>query len=128
VDRCGSCAGPVGAVLRFLDHEKDFLHGALQWHQSGKWWAGCCPCLGKGTGAAQPHPKPGWLQPPRAHARRDPSRVACLTGRPKPHLVQAPCSRHHRPMPPHPSPTYERLRHTIAKRMRMSPIDQPLML
>jgi len=31
-------------------------------------------------------------------------------------------------MPPHPSPTYERLRETIAKRMRMSPIDQPLML
>ena len=32
------------------------------------------------------------------------------------------------PMPPHPSPTYERLRHTIAERMRMSHIDQPLML
>ena len=31
-------------------------------------------------------------------------------------------------MPPHPSPTYERLRHTIAERMRMSPINQPLML
>ncbi|WP_255142989.1 hypothetical protein [Synechococcus sp. EJ6-Ellesmere] len=31
-------------------------------------------------------------------------------------------------MPSHPSPTYERLRHTIAKQMRMSPIDQPLML
>ncbi|TVS01930.1 MAG: hypothetical protein EA413_13420 [Cyanobium sp. PLM2.Bin73] len=31
-------------------------------------------------------------------------------------------------MPPHPSPTYERLPHTIAERMRMSPIDQPLML
>ena len=28
----------------------------------------------------------------------------------------------------HPSPTDERLRHTIAERMRMSPIDQPLML
>jgi hypothetical protein len=27
-----------------------------------------------------------------------------------------------------PPPTYERLRHTIAERMRMSPIDQPLML
>ena len=26
------------------------------------------------------------------------------------------------------SPTYERLRHAIAQRMRMSPIDQPLML
>ena len=32
------------------------------------------------------------------------------------------------PMPPHPSPTYERLRQTIAERMRMGPIDQPLML
>ena len=32
------------------------------------------------------------------------------------------------PMPPTPSPTYERLRHTIAKRMRMSHVDQPLML
>ncbi len=31
-------------------------------------------------------------------------------------------------MPPHPSPTDERLRDCIAKRMRMSPIDQPLML
>ncbi len=31
-------------------------------------------------------------------------------------------------MPPTPSPTYERLRETIARRMRMSHIDQPLML
>jgi len=31
-------------------------------------------------------------------------------------------------MPPTPSPTDERLRHYIAKRMRMSHIDQPLML
>jgi hypothetical protein len=31
-------------------------------------------------------------------------------------------------MPPTPSPTYERLRETIAKRMRMSHVDQPLML
>jgi hypothetical protein len=31
-------------------------------------------------------------------------------------------------MPRHPSPTYDRLRHYIAERMRMSPIDQPLML
>ncbi|MCP9902096.1 hypothetical protein KBZ12_15955 [Cyanobium sp. Cruz CV13-4-11] len=30
-------------------------------------------------------------------------------------------------MPPPPSTAYERLRETIAKRMRMSPIDQPLM-
>jgi hypothetical protein len=30
--------------------------------------------------------------------------------------------------PPPPSATYERLRHTIAERMRMSHIDQPLML
>ncbi|MDM7937167.1 MAG: hypothetical protein QUV06_06885, partial [Cyanobium sp. CZS 48M] len=31
-------------------------------------------------------------------------------------------------MPPNPSPTYERLRPTNAQRIRMSPIDQPLML
>jgi hypothetical protein len=31
-------------------------------------------------------------------------------------------------MSPYPSPTYERLREYIATRMRMSPIDQPLML
>jgi len=31
-------------------------------------------------------------------------------------------------MPPTPSPTYERLRDTIAKRMRMSHVYQPLML
>ncbi|MEA5414552.1 hypothetical protein [Synechococcus sp. BA-132 BA5] len=31
-------------------------------------------------------------------------------------------------MPPPRSTTYERLRDYIAKRMRMSPIDQPLML
>ncbi|WP_315858941.1 MULTISPECIES: HIT domain-containing protein [unclassified Cyanobium] len=31
-------------------------------------------------------------------------------------------------MPPPPSSTYQRLRETIAKQMRMSPIDQPLML
>ncbi len=35
-----------------------------------------------------------------------------------------PChTRQDAPMPPHPSATYERLRHTIAKQMRMSPID-----
>ena len=32
------------------------------------------------------------------------------------------------PIPPTPSPTYERLREYIAKRMRMSHVDQPLML
>jgi hypothetical protein len=31
-------------------------------------------------------------------------------------------------MPTPPSTTYERLRHYIAARMRMRPIDQPLML
>ena len=31
-------------------------------------------------------------------------------------------------MPPTPSPTYQRLRDTIAKRMRMSHVDQPLKL
>jgi hypothetical protein len=36
-----------------------------------------------------------------------------------------PSQRQNPPMPPTPSPTYERLRDTIAKRMRMSHIDQP---
>ncbi len=31
-------------------------------------------------------------------------------------------------MPPTPSPTYERLRDYISKRMRMSHVDQPLIL
>ncbi len=31
-------------------------------------------------------------------------------------------------MPPVPSPTYERLRDDVTRQMRMSPIDQPLML
>ncbi|APD47815.1 hypothetical protein KQ302_07745 [Synechococcus sp. CS-602] len=31
-------------------------------------------------------------------------------------------------MPPPTSPTYERLRDDVTRRMRMSPIDQPLML
>ena len=31
-------------------------------------------------------------------------------------------------MPPTPSPTYQRLRDTIARRMRMSHVDQPQML
>ena len=34
MDGGGGGTGPVGAILRFLNHEKDFLHGALQWHQS----------------------------------------------------------------------------------------------
>jgi len=90
-------------------------------------------CLNKsidasGVGNPKQHPKPGWLQPQRARTRRDPSRGFRLTGRPETNLAQALGSRHHRPMPPHPSPTYERLRDTIAQRMRMSHIDQPLML
>jgi hypothetical protein len=39
-----------------------------------------------------------------------------------------PPQRQDRPMPPTPSPTYERLRETIAKRMCMSNAYQPLML
>ena len=62
------------------------------------------------------------------HSKRDPSRGFRLTGRPETNLAQAPGSRHHRPMPPNPSPTDERLRDCIAKQMRMSPIDQPLLL
>ena len=53
---------------------------------------------------------------------------ARLTGRPKPNLAQAPGSRQHHSMANSPSAAFLRLRHYIAKRMRMSPIDQPLML
>ena len=81
-----------------------------------------------GAGAALPHPEPGWLQPPRAHARRDPSRGNGLTGRPKPTLARSPGSRQHHSMASSPSAAFLRLRAFIAKRMRMSPIDQPLML
>jgi hypothetical protein len=79
----------------------------------------------KGAGAAQPHPEPDWLQPQNARARGDLSRCACLTGRPKPNLALAPGSSHHHPLPPPPSATYQRLMHTIAECMLMSPIYQP---
>jgi hypothetical protein len=59
---------------------------------------------------ALPYPVP----PPVTHRPSKPAR----TGNPG----QDP------PMPPTPSPTYERLRETIAKRMRMSHVYQPLML
>jgi hypothetical protein len=45
-----------------------------------------------------------------------------------PHLAPQPPQRQDPPMPPTPSPTYERLRDYIAKRMRMSHVYQPLML
>lgn len=35
VDRGTGCAGPVGPILCFLDHDKDVLPGALQWYLSG---------------------------------------------------------------------------------------------
>jgi hypothetical protein len=41
---------------------------------------------------------------------------------------QWPPQRQDLPMHPTPSPTYERLRDYIAKRMHMSHVDQPLML
>ncbi|WP_254947823.1 hypothetical protein [Cyanobium sp. N.Huapi 1H5] len=47
---------------------------------------------------------------------------------PLPHQCHPRHTRQDSPKPPAPSATYERLRETIAKRMRMSPIDQPLML
>jgi hypothetical protein len=72
-----------------------------------------CPRM-KRTGAAQPHPAPGWLQPHRALARRDPSRGTCLTGRPKPNLAQAPGSLQHRSMANSPSAAFLRLRATIS--------------
>ena len=83
--------------------------------------------MGEGLGRHN-HTRSRGLQPQNARTRRDPSRGFRLTGRPKTNLAQALESRHHLPMPPHPSPTYERLRQSIAKRMRMSPIDQPLLL
>ncbi len=65
----------------------------------------------KGTGAAQPPPEPGWLQPPRARTRRDPSRVAFLTGRPTTTLAEAYGSREDQPMahhtPSQDSPRYQ---------------------
>ena len=44
-----------------------------------------------------------------------------------PHLAPQAPERQDAPMPPPPSATYQRLRAFIAERMRMSPIDQPLM-
>ena len=71
----------------------------------------------------------GWLQPRCAHAGGDPRSGNGLTGRPNPNLALSPVSpRQDAPMPPPPSATYERLRETIAERMCMSPIGQPLML
>ena len=35
MDRSGGGAGPKGTVFRFLHNEKNFLHGSLQWNQSG---------------------------------------------------------------------------------------------
>ncbi len=43
-------------------------------------------------------------------------------------VTPQPPQRQDPPMPPIPSPTYERLRHYIAKRMRMNHVYQPLML
>jgi hypothetical protein len=50
VDRGGSCAGPEGAILHFLNHEKDVLHGALRWHQSGSGGRDAGPVWAKGLG------------------------------------------------------------------------------
>lgn len=92
-------------------------------------WPWVAASVGRGvSGAAHPHPEPGWLQPHHAHARRDPSRGFLLTGRPKPNLALEPGSRHHRSMASSASAAFLRLRAFIAERMRMRPIDQPLML
>ncbi len=127
VDRGTGCAGSVGAVLRFLDHEKDFLHGPLQWHQCGSGGRDAAPVWAKGLGRDN-HTRSRGLQAQNARTRRDNSRGFRLTGRPETNLAQALGSRHHPPMPPHPCPTYEHLRQNIAQRMRMSHIYQPLML
>ena len=63
-----------------------------------------------------------------SHARGDPSRGDRLPGRPKPNLARSPRSRLHRSMASSPSAAFLRLRAFFAERMRMSPIDQPLML
>ena len=91
-------------------------------------WAGSCLCLGKGSGAAHHPPEPGWLQPQHSHARRDSIKGDGLTGRPTQNLAQTPGSRQHRSIDTSPSATYQRLRAFIAEGMRMSPIDQLLML
>jgi hypothetical protein len=67
------------------------------------------------------------LQPPRDHARRDPSRGTCLTGRPKPNLARSPGSRQHHSMANSPSAAFLRLRAYIAERLHRRPFDQPLM-
>jgi hypothetical protein len=59
---------------------------------------------------------------------RDPSRGSCLAARPIPNLARSPNRRQDAPMPPPPSATYERLGQSIAERMCMSHIYQPLML
>jgi hypothetical protein len=51
-----------------------------------------------------------------------------MTGHPKPNLALVAGSRHHPSMANSPSAAIHRLRAFIAERMRMSPIDQPLML
>ena len=74
---------------------------------------------------ASPH---RWERDWGGTTRRDPSRGNGLTDRPKPNLARSPGSRQHRSMASSPSAAFLRLRHYIAERMRMSPIDQPLML
>jgi hypothetical protein len=51
-----------------------------------------------------------------------------MTGHPKPNLALVAGSRQHHSMASSPSAAFLRLRAFIAERMRMSPIDQPLML
>ena len=61
-------------------------------------------------------------------ARGDPSRGDGLTVRPTPNLARSPVSRQRPPIAPPPSATYQGLRQTIAERLRMSHVVQPLML
>lgn len=51
-----------------------------------------------------------------------------LAARLLPHKCHPPSHPARRPHAPATSATYQPLRHTIAQRMRMSPIDHPLML
>ncbi len=60
VDRRGSCAGPEGTILRLLDHEKDFLHSALQYYQSDSGGWDAAPVWAKGLGRHSHTPGAGW--------------------------------------------------------------------
>lgn len=92
VDRGSSCTGPQGPILCLLDHEKDFLHGALQLDYSDRavrdaalsWqrdWGGKAT---PGAGLAVTITRPRQKGSEQEHQPEGP---------PKPNLAQTPCSR-----------------------------------